>query len=62
MGQEGCASLWSCYGVLRIKEKKKKVFEELQMLCESCQAENPGSCSNSSSEKLLFSLPFLFEG
>lgn len=44
------------------KGEKKKVFEELQMLCERCQAENPGSCSNSSSEKLLFSLPFLFEG
>ena len=39
---------------------KKKVLKELQMLCERRQAETAGSCSDSSLEKLLLSLPFLF--
>lgn len=59
-GQEFYASLWFCFGVLRIKEGKKTFFfEKLQMLCERFQAETPGSYSISSLEKLLFSFPDL---
>ena len=42
------------------EDKGEKVLEELQMLCARCQAEAAGSCSDSSLEKLLLSLPFLF--
>lgn len=59
-GQRFCASLWFCFGVLRKKEEKNPLFfEKLQMLCERFQAETPGSYSNSSLEKLLFSFPDL---